>query len=162
MWSKFKVYVCADYLYVVVCYRCAVSILLTSSFSKHLFCNTSYLCIFGLCLNTLFNFDSFNFLTKLLILVLQGPSGFLVHPSGVEKPLHDCVNELRQCYGDKQGKQFRVWVDQVLPAQIGSDTWLVKFKKWEQSGEIHFLTSYSFFSPPPAVFCSTPLIYLTS
>ncbi|KAK4478811.1 hypothetical protein RD792_014354 [Penstemon davidsonii] len=66
------------------------------------------------------------------------PTGNFVHPSGIEKPLHDCVSSLRTCYGDKQGKQFRVWVDQVLPVQIGSDAWFVKFKKWEQSGETLF------------------------
>ncbi|XP_022898925.1 sucrose-phosphatase 2-like isoform X2 [Olea europaea var. sylvestris] len=63
------------------------------------------------------------------------PSGILVHPSGIEQSLHDCINSLRQCYGDKQGKQFWVWVDQVLFSQLGSDSWLVNFKKWEQSGE---------------------------
>ncbi|KAL8517615.1 hypothetical protein ACS0TY_015749 [Phlomoides rotata] len=62
-------------------------------------------------------------------------SGTYVHPSGTEKHLHECVNSLRTCYGDQNGKQFRVWVDQVLTAQVGSDSWLVKFKKWEQSGE---------------------------
>ncbi|XP_075512944.1 sucrose-phosphatase 2-like [Primulina tabacum] len=63
------------------------------------------------------------------------PSGVFIHPSGIEQSLHDCVNLLKTCYGDKQGKNFRVWVDQVLPVQIGSDSWLVKFKKWEQFGE---------------------------
>ncbi|XP_011094210.1 sucrose-phosphatase 2-like [Sesamum indicum] len=63
------------------------------------------------------------------------PSGIFIHPSGSEQLLSDCVSSLRTCYGDKQGKQFRVWVDQVLPQQVGSDSWLVKFKKWEQSGE---------------------------
>ncbi|KAI3447381.1 hypothetical protein Pfo_004046 [Paulownia fortunei] len=62
-------------------------------------------------------------------------SGIFVHPSGIEQSLHDSVNSLKTCYGDKQGKQFWVWVDQVLPAQIGSDSWLVRFEKWEQSGE---------------------------
>ncbi|XP_051132034.1 sucrose-phosphatase 2-like [Andrographis paniculata] len=62
-------------------------------------------------------------------------SAILVHPSGTEQLLGNSVSSLRTCYGDKQGKQFRVWVDQVLQEQIGSDTWLVKFKKWEQSGE---------------------------
>ncbi|KAL0344864.1 UNVERIFIED_CONTAM: Sucrose-phosphatase 2 [Sesamum radiatum] len=64
------------------------------------------------------------------------PSGTFVHPSGIEKLLRDCVNSLKTCYGDKQGKEFRVWVDQVLPAQVGSDSWLVMFKKWEQSGDV--------------------------
>ncbi|KAL6507804.1 Pre-mRNA-splicing factor spp2 [Orobanche gracilis] len=62
-------------------------------------------------------------------------SGALFHPCGTEQPLHDCVSSLRTCYGDKQGKEFRVWVDQVLLVPAGSDSWLVKFKKWEQSGE---------------------------
>ncbi|XP_042043497.1 sucrose-phosphatase 1-like isoform X2 [Salvia splendens] len=61
-------------------------------------------------------------------------SGIFVHPSGIEKQLHDCVDSLRTSYGDKKGQPFRVWVDQVLPVQVGSDSWLVKFKKWEQSG----------------------------
>ncbi|XP_027176070.1 sucrose-phosphatase 1 [Coffea eugenioides] len=63
------------------------------------------------------------------------PSGVLVHPSGIEKLLGDCVNAFRTCYGDQQGKGYRVWVDQVLPTQVGSDSWLVKYKKWELSGE---------------------------
>lgn len=36
------------------------------------------------------------------------------------------------------GKSFRVWVDRVTPSQIGSDTWVVKFDKWELSGN-HFV-----------------------
>ncbi|KAL2554157.1 putative sucrose-phosphatase 2 [Forsythia ovata] len=63
------------------------------------------------------------------------PSGVFVHPSGIEQSLHDCINTLGTCYGDQRGKQFRVWVDQVLSSQIGSDSWLVSFKKWEQSGK---------------------------
>ncbi|KAK9290884.1 hypothetical protein L1049_009063 [Liquidambar formosana] len=63
------------------------------------------------------------------------PSGVFVHPSGVEQSLHDFVNAMGRCYGDKQGKPFRVWVDRVAPAQIGPETWLVKFDKWELSGE---------------------------
>ncbi|OIT37313.1 sucrose-phosphatase 2 [Nicotiana attenuata] len=63
------------------------------------------------------------------------PSGTFVHPSGVEKSLQECVTLFRTCHGDKQGKQFRIWVDQVLPVQVGSDSWLVSFKKWELSGE---------------------------
>ncbi|KAM3288403.1 sucrose-phosphatase 2 [Capsicum chacoense] len=63
------------------------------------------------------------------------PSGTFVHPSGVEKSLQECITLFRTCHGDKQGKQYRIWVDQVLPAQVGSDSWLVSFKKWELSGE---------------------------
>ncbi|KAJ8754504.1 hypothetical protein K2173_005665 [Erythroxylum novogranatense] len=62
-------------------------------------------------------------------------SGVIVLPSGVEVSLCDAINAIRSSYGDKQGKQFRVWVDRVLPTKISSDTWLVKFNKWELSGE---------------------------
>jgi sucrose-6F-phosphate phosphohydrolase len=64
------------------------------------------------------------------------PSGVFVHPSGVEKPLHDCISQMREFYGDKKGKQYRTWVDQVLPTQVGPKTWLVKFSKWELCGEV--------------------------
>lgn len=42
-------------------------------------------------------------------------------------------------YGDKQGKNFQVWVDRVSSAQIGSDAWLVKFDKCESTGEFHLV-----------------------
>ncbi|PHU29126.1 putative sucrose-phosphatase 1 [Capsicum chinense] len=63
------------------------------------------------------------------------PSGTFVHPSGVEKSLEEYVNTLKKCHGDKKGNQYRIWVDQVLPTQVGSDSWLVSFKKWELCGE---------------------------
>ncbi|CAI0402370.1 unnamed protein product [Linum tenue] len=62
-------------------------------------------------------------------------SGNLVHPSGAELSLSDALNKIRSCYGDKQGKQFWFWVDQVSSIPIGSNTWLTKFYKWEQSEE---------------------------
>ncbi|GKV48174.1 hypothetical protein SLEP1_g55001 [Rubroshorea leprosula] len=57
------------------------------------------------------------------------PSAVTVRPSGVEKPLHERIHELKGWYGDKQGKRFRVWVDCVLSTQTGSSTWLVNFHK---------------------------------
>lgn len=68
--------------------------------------------------------------------ILQCPLGIFVHPSGVEQPFHQCIDSMTRLYGDKQGHQFRIWLDQVSSAQIGSDTWLVKFDKWELSGKI--------------------------
>uniref|UniRef100_A0A2N9H637 Sucrose-phosphatase n=1 Tax=Fagus sylvatica TaxID=28930 RepID=A0A2N9H637_FAGSY len=62
-------------------------------------------------------------------------SGVHIHPSGFEQSLCDGIDGMRSWYGDKQGKQFRVWVDRVLPTQISSNAWLVKFHKWELSGE---------------------------
>ncbi|XP_061375186.1 sucrose-phosphatase 1-like [Gastrolobium bilobum] len=63
------------------------------------------------------------------------PSGVFIHPSGVDHHIKEYLNILRKVYGDKQGKQYRILVDDVLTTQIGSDTWLVKFDKWELSGE---------------------------
>ncbi|XP_021815554.1 sucrose-phosphatase 2-like isoform X1 [Prunus avium] len=59
------------------------------------------------------------------------PLAIFVHPLGVELPIHQCMDAMAKSYGDKQGKQFWTWVDRLSSAQIGSDTWLVKFDKWE-------------------------------
>lgn len=58
-----------------------------------------------------------------------------VHPSGAEKPLRETIDELRKYHGDKQGKKFRVWADQVLATDTTPGTWIVKLDKWEQSGK---------------------------
>ncbi|XP_030926471.1 probable sucrose-phosphatase 2 [Quercus lobata] len=63
------------------------------------------------------------------------PSGVHIEPTGSEHSLCDGIDGMRSIYGDKQGKQFRVWIDRVLPTQISSNTWLVKLNKWELSGE---------------------------
>jgi len=73
-------------------------------------------------------------LTWALLLDNQHQSGIFVHPSGVEKHLHECVDVLDKSYGCKQ--DCRIWVDQISSAQIGSDIWLVKFHKWELSGDV--------------------------
>ncbi|OIV90429.1 hypothetical protein TanjilG_01907 [Lupinus angustifolius] len=66
---------------------------------------------------------------------LTCPSGFFIHPSGTEHGIKEYVSVLRKVYGDRQGKQYRILVDNVLATQIGSDTWLLTFDKWEYSGE---------------------------
>ncbi|XP_068344397.1 sucrose-phosphatase 1-like isoform X2 [Pyrus communis] len=58
-------------------------------------------------------------------------SGIFVHPSGVELPIHQCIDSLARLHGDKQGKQFWIWLDRLSSVQIGSNAWLVKFDKWE-------------------------------
>lgn len=65
------------------------------------------------------------------------PTGTFVHPSAIEKPLHDCLDALEKCYGDKKGQSFLVWLDKVAFAQISSDSWKFKFDKWELAGETH-------------------------
>ncbi|PKA64032.1 Sucrose-phosphatase 2 [Apostasia shenzhenica] len=62
-------------------------------------------------------------------------NGVLIHPSGVERPLHNCIDAVAAHYGDNKGKEFRVWIDRVYSSQISSDAWLVKFYKWEISDE---------------------------
>ncbi|XP_056164535.1 sucrose-phosphatase 2-like isoform X1 [Syzygium oleosum] len=61
--------------------------------------------------------------------------GTFVHPSGIEIPFSQCIDEMANSYGDQLGKQFRLWVDRVSVAQICSDTWLVKFDKCELCGK---------------------------
>ncbi|XVE68544.1 hypothetical protein DITRI_Ditri09bG0076400 [Diplodiscus trichospermus] len=61
--------------------------------------------------------------------------GTFVHPSGTEQPMHKCTDIIERLYGDKQGKNYCVWLDRVSTAQIGSDAWLVKFDKWESTSE---------------------------
>lgn len=65
----------------------------------------------------------------------QHPGGVFIHPSGAEKSLRDTIDELGKYHGDKQGKKFRVWVDQVLATDTTPGTWIVKLDKWEQSGK---------------------------
>ncbi|PNX99135.1 sucrose-phosphatase 1-like protein [Trifolium pratense] len=76
--------------------------------------------------------------SELLIAGLQAathPSAVFIHPSGADHNIKEYINIWRKLYGDKKGKQFRTWVDNVLATQISSDTWLVKFDKWELNGE---------------------------
>lgn len=74
---------------------------------------------------------------------MQDPSGTFIHPSGSEHHMRELVKFLRESYGDKQGKQFRIWVDRVLTTQLSSDAWLVKFDAWESCGKrFYFLSRY--------------------
>ncbi|KNA05063.1 hypothetical protein SOVF_193880 isoform A [Spinacia oleracea] len=63
------------------------------------------------------------------------PSGGFIHPSGEELSLYDSIDKLKKCYGDRQGTKYRVWIDRLLPTRISNDAWLVRFDKWETSGE---------------------------
>lgn len=85
---------------------------------------------------------AYNFLTIILTIKLlkiffqQNLMAIFVHPSGVKKPLHESIDAMVQLHGDKQGKQFHVWVDCVSSAEVASNTWLVKFNKWELTGRV--------------------------
>ncbi|XP_057737444.1 sucrose-phosphatase 1-like isoform X1 [Arachis stenosperma] len=61
-------------------------------------------------------------------------TGNFVHPSGVDQPIHELTDTIVNLFGDKQGVQFRVWVDRISTSMVSSGSWLVKFDKWELSG----------------------------
>ncbi|KAL9319021.1 hypothetical protein ACSQ67_015538 [Phaseolus vulgaris] len=61
-------------------------------------------------------------------------SGNCVHPSGVDQPMHQILDTLEKAFGDKKDQYFRVWVDGVSFAEVSLGSWLVKFDKWEISG----------------------------
>ncbi|KAH0928739.1 hypothetical protein HID58_014466 [Brassica napus] len=52
-----------------------------------------------------------------------------------EKSLREAIDELRKYNGDRSGKKFWVWVDQVLVIDNISGKCIVKFDKWEQCGK---------------------------
>ncbi|KAG5076939.1 hypothetical protein JHK82_055634 [Glycine max] len=61
-------------------------------------------------------------------------TGNFVHPSGIDQPMHQTIDTLAKAFGDKTGKDFRVWVDCISLAEVSLGSWLVKFDKWELSG----------------------------
>ncbi|KAH9604777.1 hypothetical protein KSS87_004294 [Heliosperma pusillum] len=65
------------------------------------------------------------------------PLGVFIHPSGQEFTLHECIDTMRKCYGDRQGTRHRVWIDRLLPTRISNDAWLVRFDKWELSAHMN-------------------------
>ena len=67
--------------------------------------------------------------------MFQSPLGIFVHPSGVEKPIHEWIDDLKTLHGEGKEKQFHIWLDRVLFSHISSDTWIVKFDKHELSGK---------------------------
>lgn len=71
----------------------------------------------------------------MIFFLFKCPNGIIISPTRNEKSLSNSIEVLRSCYGDKQGKEYKVWVDQVLPKQVDSHLWLVKFKKWELYGK---------------------------
>ncbi|KAK1643478.1 hypothetical protein QYE76_061283 [Lolium multiflorum] len=62
-------------------------------------------------------------------------SGVIIHPSGLELSIHSSIDALASCYGDKQGKTYRSWVDRLVISQTTSDSCLVRFDLWELEGD---------------------------
>jgi hypothetical protein len=59
--------------------------------------------------------------------------------------MQQIIDTLPKMFGEKQGLDFRVWIDHVSFAEVSLGSWLVKFDKWELSGEIIF-RGLSFYS----------------
>ncbi|KAJ8900024.1 hypothetical protein K2173_024138 [Erythroxylum novogranatense] len=63
------------------------------------------------------------------------PQGTFIHPSGMERSGYKCMDAIQGLYGDKEGTNYHVWIDQIVTAQIDWNSWFVKFYKWEASGK---------------------------
>lgn len=48
-----------------------------------------------------------------------------------ERSREELIDGMRELYGEMKGTPFRSWVDGVSCSQIGSDSWLLRFNKWE-------------------------------
>ena len=57
--------------------------------------------------------------------------GVVVDTSGNERSREELVDGMRGLYGDMKGTRFRCWVDGLSSSEIGLDSWLLRFNKWE-------------------------------
>uniref|UniRef100_A0A7I4EZU5 Sucrose-phosphatase n=1 Tax=Physcomitrium patens TaxID=3218 RepID=A0A7I4EZU5_PHYPA len=48
---------------------------------------------------------------------------------------HKEIENLQAQYGSQRGKVFHMWADRVRSMKLSDDSWLVRFDKWERSGE---------------------------
>ncbi|XP_047057856.1 probable sucrose-phosphatase 1 [Lolium rigidum] len=61
-------------------------------------------------------------------------NGVIIQPSGLVLSIHSSIDALTSCYGDKQGKRYRSWVDRLGISQSASHSYLVWFDLWESEG----------------------------
>uniref|UniRef100_A0A0A0KWK3 Sucrose-phosphatase n=1 Tax=Cucumis sativus TaxID=3659 RepID=A0A0A0KWK3_CUCSA len=56
-----------------------------------------------------------------------------VDPNGKERSREELIDGIRESYGDMKGTPFRTWLDGLSSSQVGSDSWLLRFNKWDSS-----------------------------
>ncbi|XP_022945512.1 sucrose-phosphatase 1-like [Cucurbita moschata] len=67
--------------------------------------------------------------------------GIVVDTSRNERSREELVDGMRGLYGDMKGTRFRSWVDGLSSSEIGSDSWLLRFNKWESYSSSSSLSS---------------------
>jgi len=48
---------------------------------------------------------------------------------------HEEIDTLWEHHGSQKGKVFHIWADRVRSMKLSDDSWLVRFDKWERSGD---------------------------
>lgn len=61
-----------------------------------------------------------------------------VCPWGMIQNPHEEIENLRQQYGAQKGRVFHIWADRVRSVNLSNDSWIVRFDKWERSGQFLF------------------------
>jgi hypothetical protein len=61
---------------------------------------------------------------------------------GILENPHEHINCLRHHHGSQKGKLFHIWADRVRSVRLSDDTWLVRFDKWERSGELLYVLTF--------------------
>ncbi|XP_038892441.1 sucrose-phosphatase 2-like [Benincasa hispida] len=59
--------------------------------------------------------------------------GIAVDANGKERSREELIDGMRGLYGDMKATPFRTWLDGLSSAQVGSNSWLLRFNKWESS-----------------------------
>jgi hypothetical protein len=67
--------------------------------------------------------------------VAQAKESNRVCPWGIIDNPHEEIDILWTQHGSQKGKLFYIWADRVRSIKLSDDSWLVRFDKWERSGE---------------------------
>ncbi|XP_024514777.1 probable sucrose-phosphatase 2 [Selaginella moellendorffii] len=77
------------------------------------------------------------------------PDSTLIGAWGVDIQLANAIEMLRPLHGLHKDKRFWIWVDRIRVTNIGKDTWLAKFDKWQHyDGELNCRITTAIFQSP--------------